>query len=67
MTWKDKLEIGLKEDAPYRRDNLPESETHGDGPPAPSAKTSDPSRSPEEPGARAKAKKGPPRGTARAK
>jgi len=25
MTWKDKLEIGLKEDAPYRKDNLPES------------------------------------------
>ena len=23
MTWKDKLEIGLKEDAPYRKDNLP--------------------------------------------
>ena len=24
MTWKDKLEIGLKDDAPFRRDNLPE-------------------------------------------
>ena len=29
MTWKDKLEIGLKEDAPYRKDNLPASEIHG--------------------------------------
>ena len=24
MTWKDKLEIGLKEDAPFRIDNLPD-------------------------------------------
>ena len=23
MTWRDKLEIGLKEDAAFRRDNLP--------------------------------------------
>ena len=29
MTWKDKLEIGLKEDAPYRKDNLPEQEVRG--------------------------------------
>jgi hypothetical protein len=29
MTWKDKLEIGLKEDAPYRKDNLPPSEVIG--------------------------------------
>jgi hypothetical protein len=29
MTWKDKLEIGLKEDAPYRKDNLPQSEIRG--------------------------------------
>ncbi len=29
MTWKDKLEIGLKEDAPYRRDNLPQSQVRG--------------------------------------
>ena len=29
MTWKDKLEIGLKEDAPSRKDNLPASEIHG--------------------------------------
>ena len=29
MTWKDKLEIGLKEDAPFRKDNLPLQEIHG--------------------------------------
>ena len=29
MTWKDKLEIGLKEDAPYRKDNLPEQQIRG--------------------------------------
>ena len=29
MTWRDKLEIGLKEDAPYRKDNLPEQEVRG--------------------------------------
>jgi hypothetical protein len=29
MTWKDKLEIGLKEDAPFRKDNLPASEVRG--------------------------------------
>ena len=29
MTWKDKLEIGLKEDAPFRRDNLPDDQTQG--------------------------------------
>jgi hypothetical protein len=46
MTWKDKLEIGLKEDAPYRKDNLPESEVSG--PEVPSG----PGRSPEIPDAR---------------
>jgi hypothetical protein len=46
MTWKDKLEIGLKEDAPYRKDNLPESEVSG--PEVPSG----PGRSPEIPEAR---------------
>jgi hypothetical protein len=25
MTWRDKLEIGLKEDAPYRTENLPQA------------------------------------------
>jgi len=29
MTWKDKLEIGLKNDAPFRKDNLPEQQVHG--------------------------------------
>ena len=29
MTWRDKLEIGLKDDAPYRKDNLPESQIRG--------------------------------------
>jgi hypothetical protein len=29
MTWRDKLELGLKEDAPYRKDNLPESQVRG--------------------------------------
>lgn len=50
MTWKDKLEIGLKEDAPFRRDNLPDSQKKPDGP---ATKPDDPTRSPEEPGARA--------------
>ena len=29
MTWKDKLEIGLKNDAPFRKDNLPEQQVRG--------------------------------------
>ena len=29
MTLKDKLEIGLKEDAQYRKDNLPERQIRG--------------------------------------
>ena len=29
MTWKDKLELGLKDDAPFRRDNLPADEVQG--------------------------------------
>jgi hypothetical protein len=49
MTWKDKLEIGLKDDAPFRRDNLPDSQKDPEGP---DTKPDDPSRSPEEPGAR---------------
>ena len=52
MTWKDKLEIGLKEDAPYRRDNLPDTEKTPGGP---LTKAGDPSRSPVEPGARERA------------
>lgn len=49
MTWKDKLEIGLKEDAPFRRDNLPDFQKDPDGP---DTRPGDPTRSPEEPGAR---------------
>ncbi len=41
MTWRDKLEIGLKEDAPFRKDNLPESQVRG--PETPTG----PGRSPE--------------------
>jgi hypothetical protein len=47
VTLKDKLEIGLKEDAPYRKDNLPASEVRGPEKPA------GPGRSPEIPMARA--------------
>lgn len=58
MTWKDKLEIGLKDDAPYRKDNLPDDQVRGPEEPA------GPGRSGEVPEARhdaeAKAKKGPP-------
>ena len=46
MTWKDTLEIGLKEDAPYRKDNLPEAQVRG--PEVPTG----PGRSPEIPLAR---------------
>jgi hypothetical protein len=49
MTWKDKLEIGLKDDAAFRRDNLPDSQKDPEGP---ETKPGDPTRSPEEPGAR---------------
>jgi len=34
MTWRDKMEIGLKHDAPFRRDNLPAFEAEGPGVPA---------------------------------
>jgi hypothetical protein len=53
VTWRDKLEIGLKEDAPYRKDNLPESEIRG--PEVPTG----PGRSPEIPSARGPQTKGP--------
>jgi len=46
MTWRDKLEIGLKENAPYRKDNLPASQIRG--PEIPTG----PGRSPEIPLAR---------------
>ena len=29
MTWRDKLELGLKEDPAYRKDNLPPSQIRG--------------------------------------
>ena len=43
MTWKDKMEIGLKEDAPYRKDNLSPNQVRGPEIPA------GPGRSPEIP------------------
>jgi len=46
MTLKDKLEIGLKEDAPFRRDNLPTNEIRGP------QLSSGPGRSPDIPMAR---------------
>lgn len=46
MTWKDKLELGLKEDAAYRKDNLPPNQVRG--PELPTG----PGRSPEIPLAR---------------
>ena len=46
MTWKDKLELGLKEDAAFRKDNLPPNQVRG--PEIPSG----PGRSPEIPLAR---------------
>jgi hypothetical protein len=46
MTLKDKLEIGLKEDAAYRKDNLPDSQVRGPEVPA------GPGRSPVIPAAR---------------
>jgi hypothetical protein len=46
MTWRDKLEIGLKKDAEFREDNLPAFEV--DGP----VKASGPGRSPVVPEAK---------------
>ena len=54
MTWKDKLEIGLKDDAPFRHDNLPDFQQTT---PVSKKKPGDPTRSQEEPGARAEAAK----------
>jgi len=48
VTWKDKLEIGLKENAPYRKDNLPPNEVEGP------EVTQGPGRSAEIPQSRAK-------------
>jgi len=52
MTWKDKLEIGLKDDAAFRRDNLPEFQKSEHGR---DKKAGDDTRSREEPGARREA------------
>ena len=52
MTWKDKLEIGLKDDAAFRRDNLPEFQKSEHGR---EKKAGDDTRSREEPGARTEA------------
>ena len=46
MTVKDNLEIGLKEDAPFRKDNLPESQKSSEGP---ESKPGDPTRSAVDP------------------
>ena len=46
MTMKDKLELGLKEDAAYRKDNLPPNQVRGP------EVASGPGRSPEVPLAR---------------
>jgi hypothetical protein len=46
MTWRDKLELGLKEDAAFRKDNLPPSQIRGE------EKPSGPGRSAEIPAAR---------------
>ena len=46
MTIKDKLEIGLKEDAPFRKDNVPESQQT---PGIPDKDPDDPTRSPVDP------------------
>jgi hypothetical protein len=54
MTWKDKLEIGLKNDAPYRKDNLPEQQIQGPEVPA------GPGRSPVTPAAKEEAESQPP-------
>jgi hypothetical protein len=55
VTLKDKLEIGLKEDAPFRKDNLPDDQVRGPEMPA------GPSRSPEIPLARGDKNIGPKR------
>jgi hypothetical protein len=46
MTWKDKAELGIKEDAAFRKDNLPPNQIRGEEVPA------GPGRSPEIPAAR---------------
>src|SRR5262245_60069894 len=55
MTWRDKLEIGLKEDAPFRKDNLPKFQVRGKQTPSPVG----PDRSPVVPAAREDQKRHP--------
>jgi len=55
MTWRDKMEIGIEKDAPFRRDNLPESEQDA-GPAVPAG----PGRSPVVPAAKDAAAQAPP-------
>jgi hypothetical protein len=57
MTWKDKLEIGLKDDAPFRRDNVPDFQKDADDP---ANEDEDAARSPEQPRAREDAEAAPP-------
>jgi hypothetical protein len=64
MTWKDKLEIGLKDDAPFRRDNLPDFQKAAG---QPDTQPGDETRSPEEDGARQVAAASPPVSTPVAK
>lgn len=59
MTWRDKLEIGLKENAAYRKDNLPPSEIGGP------EVSQGPGRSVEVPRARGKGKQKPGRAATR--
>ena len=54
MTWKDKLELGLKKDAAYRKDNLPKQQVRGAEIP------SGPGRSPVIPAAKEEAEAQPP-------
>lgn len=56
MTWKDTRESGLKEDAPFRKDNLPDDRVRGPeidkgpgrSPVIPAARTDVPATAPEE-------------------
>ena len=39
MTWRDKLELGSKKAAPFRKDDLPASQIHGPEPPTGSGRS----------------------------
>ena len=49
MTWRDKLEIGLKENALYRKDNLPTGEVSGPEVPQGPGRSAEIPRSREQP------------------